>query len=91
MKFSSKVWFYKIAKYFIKLEFRKSSFHCPDAEIVESLKGKSKLHNIIFTRADKRNTIVALDEDINKTISFIKIAKFNTLDKDPSEKTIKNK
>lgn len=43
---------------------------------------------IIFTRVDKENTVIAIDETEydNKTLDSIETVKFETLRKDPTEK-----
>lgn len=54
--------------------------------IVESIKNKTIENNIIFTRADKGNTVVALNQDdyFTKTFTFLDPAKFQKIHFDPT-------
>ena len=48
---------------------------------------KTKSHNIIFTKADKGNTVVAIkrDEYILKTLQFLDLKQFKIIKRDPTE------
>lgn len=67
------------------VNFNKSSFELP---VAKSIQQKSKLNNLIFTKADKGNTVIALTKDdyVLKTKNFIESSNFEILKKDPTNK-----
>ena len=75
---------YEAAK-IIKREFFKNIHNTNTSQIVKEIKTKS--HNIIFTKADKGNTVVAIkrDEYISKTLQFLDPKQFKIIKRDPTE------
>lgn len=64
------------------------------SNIIRQIKQKSVDENVIFTKADKGNTVVAMasNEYVQKTLEFLNPARYIILSKDPTEifqKTVK--
>ena len=55
--------------------------------VAKRIKDKAEANNIIFTRAEKGKSIVAISSDqyINKTISFLQAGNFKQINFDPTE------
>ena len=74
----------------IKTESLKSkSSNCKlELNLVKSIKEKTDKNNIIFTKADKGNTVIAIEKPhyIQKTIDFIQKGTFGTINFDPTNK-----
>ena len=69
----------------IKKEFLKGDSPKQETRLVKDIKLKCK--DIIFTKADKGNTVVAVDkaEYLNKTFDFLKLGSFKILKRNPTE------
>ena len=76
----------------IKKEFLKTCIPKQDIQIAKDINNKSS--DIIFTKADKGNTVVAINkvDYIQKTLEFLNLNNYLTLKRDPTDifqKTIK--
>lgn len=72
----------------IKKEFLLTSNYNTDTDTLKSIKSKINENNVTFTRADKGNTVIALNSSDykEKTLSFLDPNNYKILKSDPTEK-----
>lgn len=73
----------------IKTNFLGCKFNSdPEHNLVKSIKEKSDKNDIVFTKADKGNTVIAIEKTqyIQKTLAFIQNGNFGTINSDPTNK-----
>lgn len=85
MPFSAPSLKFEAAK-IIKKDFLKTSQSKSDIDILKSIRQKSDTENLVFTKADKGNTVVAISQIgyIQETLEFLNSGTNEILKKDPT-------